>query len=55
MTYNNPTAQAVQDNSSSTPDGTLNQARSIPRNSGFGAATGAQAMRTVRLQVRFGF
>jgi hypothetical protein len=37
------------------PDGSLNPARLTPRNAGFGAATGAQAMRTVQLQIRFQF
>jgi hypothetical protein len=36
-------------------DGTLNQSRAKPNNAGFGAATGAQAMRNVQLQLRFQF
>ena len=36
-------------------DGTLNQARLQPRNAGFGAVTGAQAMRNIQLQFRFSF
>jgi hypothetical protein len=36
-------------------DGSINQARLTPRNAGFGAATGAAAMRTVQLQLRFSF
>jgi hypothetical protein len=36
-------------------DGSLNPARLTPRNAGFGAATAAQAMRTVQMQLRFQF
>ena len=36
-------------------DGSLNQSRLTPRNAGFGAATGAQALRNLQLQVRFQF
>jgi hypothetical protein len=36
-------------------DGTLNQDRRLPNNAGFGAVTGAGAMRTVQAQFRFSF
>jgi hypothetical protein len=36
-------------------DGSINTARLTPRNAGFGAATGAAAMRVVQLQLRFNF
>jgi hypothetical protein len=36
-------------------DGTLNPARLRPADAGFGAATGAQNMRNLQLQVRFQF
>jgi hypothetical protein len=36
-------------------DGTLNPARLTPSSAGFGAATGAQAMRTLQVQARFFF
>lgn len=33
----------------------LEPARLTPRNAGFGALTGAQAMRSMQVQIRFGF
>jgi hypothetical protein len=33
----------------------LDPARLTPRNGGFGAVTGAQAMRSMQVQIRFGF
>ena len=33
----------------------INPARLTPRTPGFGAATGAQAMRNMQLLIRFGF
>jgi hypothetical protein len=51
---NNPVAQSVVNNQYLT-DGTLNPARLIPRNAGFGAVTSAQAMRSVQAQIRFQF
>ena len=50
----NPTDQVIR-NGQYNADGTLNQARLTPRNAGFGAATGAQAMRSIQLQFRFQF
>jgi len=50
----NPVDQAVR-NSQFNADGTVNSARLQPRNAGFGAATGAQGMRSVQLQLRFQF
>jgi Carboxypeptidase regulatory-like domain len=49
-----PTAQLVG-NSETLPDGTLNPARLTPRTAGFGAATGAQSMRSLQLTARFSF
>jgi Carboxypeptidase regulatory-like domain len=37
------------------PDGSLDPARLTPRTAGFGAATGAQPMRNLQLQIRFAF
>ena len=51
---NNPTDQVIQ-NSQFNADGTVNAARLAPRNAGFGAATGAQANRSVQVQIRFQF
>ena len=52
--YNSPTNQTLR-NSQFLADGTLDQSRLQPQNAGFGAATQAQAMRTVRLTFRFSF
>jgi hypothetical protein len=52
--YNSPTDQTLR-NSQFLADGSVDQNRLKPNNAGFGAATGAQAMRTVRLTVRFAF
>ena len=54
LQMNNPTDQVIQ-NSQFNADGTVNQARLAPRNAGFGAATGAQANRSVQVQIRFQF
>jgi hypothetical protein len=50
----NPTDQAVR-NAQFNADGSVNAARLRPRDAGFGAATGAQDMRSVQLQLRFQF
>ena len=52
--FNSPTDQTVR-NSQFLPDGTLDPARLLPRNAGFGAVNGAQAMRSVQAQLRFSF
>jgi len=52
--FTTPTEQAVR-NPQFNADGTVNQARLQPRNAGFGAANGAQDMRTIQLQLRFQF
>jgi hypothetical protein len=52
--FNSPTDLTVR-NSQFNADGTLNQSRARPNNAGFGAATGAEAMRNLQLQVRFQF
>jgi len=52
--FNNPTSMTLVNNQYNA-DGTLNQNRLTPRNAGFGAANGAQAMRTIELQLRFQF
>jgi len=53
-TFNNPTAMALQ-YSQFNSDGTIASGRQLPKNAGFGAATGAAAMRSIQLEVRFGF
>ena len=54
LQLNSPTDQTVR-NSQYNADGTLNSARVLPKNAGFGAANGAQPMRTVQIQLRFQF
>jgi hypothetical protein len=53
-TFNTPASMALQNNQYNS-DGSLNGARLQPKNAGFGAATGAQAMRNLQLQLRFSF
>jgi hypothetical protein len=52
--FDNPTSMTLVNNQF-LADGSLNQARLTPRNAGFGAATGAQALRNIQLQVRVQF
>jgi hypothetical protein len=52
--YVSPTNLALR-NSQTLADGSIDTTRLTPRNAGFGAATGANALRTVRLTVRFSF
>ena len=50
----NPADQVIR-NGEFNLDGTINSARLTPQTAGFGAATNAQALRTVQLQLRFLF
>jgi hypothetical protein len=52
--FRSPTDQTVV-NSQYLADGSLDPARLQPRNAGFGAATNAQPMRNLQLQIRFAF
>ena len=52
--YRSPTDLTVA-NSQTLPDGSLDPNRLTPRTAGFGAATGAQPLRNLQLQIRFGF
>jgi hypothetical protein len=52
--YRSPTDQTIV-NSQYLPDGTLDPNRLQPRNAGFGAATGAQPLRNMQLQIRYRF
>ena len=54
MQYRSPTDLTIL-NSQYLADGSLDPTRLTPRNAGFGAATGAQPMRNMQLQIRFGF
>jgi hypothetical protein len=53
--YSNPTDPARILNNQFATDGSLNPARLTPNQAGAGAANGAQAMRTMQLQLRFMF
>ena len=53
-TFNTPAGMAPQNNQYLS-DVSLNATRLQPKNAGFGAATGAQVMRNLQLQLRFGF
>ncbi|MEO7274302.1 MAG: hypothetical protein ABIX28_23615, partial [Vicinamibacterales bacterium] len=52
--YNSPTDLTLR-NSQFLADGSVDPNRLTPRNAGFGAATGAQNMRNLNIQVRFQF
>jgi hypothetical protein len=52
--YNSPTDLTVR-NPQYLADGSLNPDRLTPRNAGFGAATSAQNLRNLQLQIRFQF
>ena len=52
--FRSPTDRTIV-NSQFLPDGTLDPNRLTPRNAGFGAATSAQPLRNLQLQIRFGF
>ena len=52
--YRSPTDLTIV-NSQTLPDGSLDAARLTPRTAGFGAATNAQAMRNLQVQLRFAF
>jgi hypothetical protein len=54
MQLTSPTNQTLTNNQFNA-DGSLNTARVKPNQAGFGAVTGAQAMRSVQAQVRFQF
>jgi hypothetical protein len=53
-TFNNPTSMTLQ-NAEFSSSGAINSGRQLPKNAGFGAATAAAAMRSIQLEVRFGF
>jgi hypothetical protein len=55
MQLNNPAAPTTITNNQYLADGTLNPARVLPKDSGFGAATAAMPMRSVQMQLRFLF
>jgi hypothetical protein len=52
--FNSPTDLTIR-NAQYQADGSINPTRLTPRTAGFGAATNAQAMRNVQLQIRFAF
>jgi Carboxypeptidase regulatory-like domain/TonB-dependent Receptor Plug Domain len=55
LTYASPATPTTITNNQHNADGTLNAARLRPVSAGAGAATGAQALRTIQLQFRFMF
>ena len=54
LQLNSPTDQTVR-NAQYLPNGQVDPNRLTPRNAGFGAVTGAQAMRSIQAQIRFSF
>jgi hypothetical protein len=54
INYASPTDLTVN-NAQYLADGTLNPARVLPRNAGFGAATGAETLRNFQGMIRFSF
>ena len=54
LQLNSPTDQTVR-NPQYLADGSVDPNRLTPRNAGFGAVTGAQAMRSIQAQIRFAF
>jgi hypothetical protein len=54
MQLTSPTAQVLRNNQYNA-DRTLNQSRLTPRTAGFGAATRAQDMPAIQIQLRFQF
>jgi hypothetical protein len=55
MQLSSPAAPTTIVNNQYNADGTLSQARRLPKNAGFGAVNGAQPMRSVQVQLRFQF
>ncbi len=55
INYNNPAAATTITNNQFNADGSLNPSRLTPATAGAGAATAAQAMRAVQMQLRFTF
>lgn len=53
--YNNPSAATTITNNQFLADGNVNPSRVTPATAGAGAATGAQAMRSMQMQLRFIF
>jgi Carboxypeptidase regulatory-like domain len=54
VTFNTPAGMAVQ-NAEYNADGSIASGRQLPKNAGFGAVTGAAAMRSVQLELRLTF
>jgi hypothetical protein len=55
MTLSSPSDPLTIQNLPYAPDGSVIEARSLPRGAGFGVATAYQAPRTMQFQVRFSF
>jgi hypothetical protein len=54
INYTSPTDLTIL-NSQYNADGTIPSNRLLPRNAGFGAATGAEALRSFQAMIRFSF
>jgi hypothetical protein len=54
LQYTNPTDLTIR-NSQTLPDGSIDPNRLTPRTAGFGAATNAEALRSMQMQIRFSF
>jgi hypothetical protein len=52
--YNSPTDLSLR-NSQTLANGSIDPARIPPRNAGFGAATAANPLRSMQIQIRFAF
>jgi hypothetical protein len=52
-TFNNPTSMTLENPEYT--NGNISSGRSLPQNAGFGAASGAQTMRNIQLELRVGF
>ena len=55
MTLTSPNDPLTVVNLPFLPDGSLNPARSLPKNAGFGVANAYQNPRTIQMQIRFSF
>ena len=55
LTLTSPADPLTPQNLPFNADGSLNPARSLPKNAGFGVANAYQAARSVQAQVRFSF
>jgi len=55
MQLSSPSDPVTIQNSAFNPDGSVNTSRNLPKNAGFGVASGYQTPRSMQLQLRFAF